>query len=93
MGNLNCIEHVTDPNDQPGCEYCREWDSKDLINTMTKMSYKRDNYPGICVRVDGNELEVASLADTYEPSWQDVTIKINFCPICGRDLREEEDLL
>ena len=79
------------------CEYCREWDRKHLINTM-KPSYKKEAFSGIRAEIDiypgpkrPSTINIESVADTYEPSWQGTSFVINFCPMCGRDLRVKED--
>lgn len=73
------------------CEYCQEWDRKDLINTRTKLSRKAEKYPGIEVSIDyDNTLYIGCCADVYEPAWEEASVKINFCPMCGRDLRVKE---
>ena len=73
------------------CEYCREYDVVDLIDTMVKLSRKRDFYPGIRAYVDRNTIEICSISDTYEPNFNEASIEINFCPKCGRDLRKESE--
>lgn len=72
------------------CEYCRHGYQNDyLINSATKMSKKRDFYPGIEVCIEDGVLWVIASPDTYEPGFQEEFVKINFCPMCGRDLMEE----
>ena len=75
------------------CKYC-DWfsdDHEELVNTRTKLSKKTDKYPGIyaCIDREAN-LYIEAVADTYEPSYLEHSIKINFCPMCGRELREKE---
>lgn len=79
------------------CEYCEEWSTKDLVDTR-KRSYKKEAYPGIRAEVDvcvslekPSTINIYSVADTYEPSYQEAYFVINFCPMCGRDLRVKED--
>ena len=74
------------------CEYCQGWDAIELINTMNTISYKTEKYPGIRIEIDvDGTMNIYSVADTYEPSFMEETLKINFCPMCGRDLREESE--
>lgn len=74
-----------------GCKYCIG-DSVELIDTRTKLSLKTEmTIPGIEVLIDGGELNVTAVADTYEPSYQEESIPINFCPICGCKLREVKE--
>lgn len=68
------------------CKYC-EGDHT-LIDATTELSMKGDFYPGITVGVDNDELWISSISDTYEPSFQEASIKIKFCPMCGRKLTE-----
>jgi hypothetical protein len=76
------------------CEYCRsaEWYlneyPKELMSLDEKMSLKGDFYPGIRLVIDGATLHAQAIADVYEPSYMEKEIKINFCPVCGRMLKE-----
>ena len=72
------------------CEYCQVWPFKPLFNNRGKLSSKGDFYPGICVDIDPYERElcVFAVADTYEPGVVDAEIKIKYCPMCGRELKE-----
>lgn len=72
-----------------GCDYCR-YDVA-IIDTGTELSTKGDFYPGITAGVENDELWVISTADTYEPSYQEVSVKIKFCPMCGRKLADVGD--
>lgn len=72
------------------CNYCQRGYQNDyLINTATKMSKKRDFYPGIEMVIEDGVLWVNAIPDTYEPSYQEEFVKINFCPMCGRELEKE----
>lgn len=74
------------------CEYCKDCeeylyiDQKELMSLDEKMSLKRDIYPGIRLTIDGDMLRAQAIADTYEPSYIEKEIKINFCPMCGQYL-------
>jgi hypothetical protein len=74
--------------DEP-CEYCRCWDTKFLLERSEKLSFKRDAYPGISLCIDNDCLEVDACPDTYEPSFMEASVKINYCPMCGRKLDTE----
>lgn len=72
------------------CNYCQHGYQNDyLINTATEMSKKSDFYPGISAGIEDSNLWVISTADTYEPSYQEVSVPIKFCPMCGRELEKE----
>lgn len=66
------------------CVYCEG--GRNLISRSEHFSLKGDFYPGVDVCIDGNELYVNGCADTYEPNYIEESIKINFCPMCGRQL-------
>lgn len=69
------------------CVYCNG--ERALLERIDKLSTKGDFYPGITVDIDENMLCIDSVADVYEPNYLEAEIKINFCPMCGRDLEEE----
>lgn len=66
------------------CIYCEG--NSNLISRSERLSLKSDFYPGIDVGIDGNELFVEGSADTYEPNYIEESIRIKFCPMCGRQL-------
>lgn len=68
------------------CPYCSG--EKLLVSRSTKLSLKGDFFPGMDIWVEGDRLEVEVAPDTYEPGFMEESIKINFCPICGRKLVE-----
>lgn len=69
------------------CKYCTG-DCEELIDTRTNLSWKSETkIPGIEVWINAGELNVAAVADTYEPDYQEESVAINFCPMCGRKLR------
>lgn len=71
------------------CKRCNG--EKWLHYGQNQYSGKTDGKYGINVDVNNinGELWITSVADTYEPNYQELTIKINYCPICGKRLREE----
>lgn len=69
------------------CDYCRY--DVPILDTGIDLSRKGDFYPGITVGIEDGKLWVISTADTYEPSYQEESVKINFCPMCGRELEKE----
>lgn len=72
------------------CVYC--CGDRYLIDRFeNKLSMKLDAYPGISAFIDGSRLEIESVADTYEPSYEEVGIPINYCPMCGDSLNKECD--
>lgn len=70
------------------CKYCEEHEY--ICDTRTKRSKKGEFIPGIEIDITNNELYVLAVADTYEPGVVDQTIKINYCPMCGRKLSDEQ---
>lgn len=78
------------------CPYCKESYGYDdnhvyLFNNRTHLSKKRDDfYPGLQVDISGNELDILAVADTYEPGVVFKSIKIHYCPMCGRNLDKED---
>ena len=69
------------------CDYCNG--KKCIIDTRTIMSNKGDYYPGISVSLDmPGELCVDALPDTYEPSYLDASVFINYCPMCGEKFKK-----
>lgn len=71
------------------CEYCTDkYTNKTLIDTCKELSKKRMIVPGIAVGIEDGELWVIASPDTYEPGYMEESVKINFCPMCGRKLEE-----
>lgn len=73
------------------CEYCRDKLTKEILHDRTCVSLKGAKFPGIEVFIDEDELTVIAVADTYEPNYQEVVVQINFCPMCGRELKSKEE--
>lgn len=72
------------------CKYCENGEF--VINTLEK-EFDPHHIPkngdyGITVSVDGGLLCVEAIADTYEPSFEEASTKINYCPMCGRKFEE-----
>ena len=69
------------------CDYCKD-NGRLLIHGRSNYSIKGDFYPGIDIGIDpgDNTLFVESVADVYEPNFTEESIKINYCPMCGREL-------
>lgn len=80
------------------CEYCKDCEEyfdiypKELMSLNEKMSPKGDFYPGIRLSIDGDTLRAQAIADVYEPSFMEKEIKINFCPMCGQQLKGAKHL-
>ena len=69
------------------CEYCADfYECEPILNTRDRFSSKGDFCPGIAVGIEEGSLCVVSVADVYEPNYQEERIKIKFCPMCGRAL-------
>ena len=64
------------------CKYCNG--EEYLINTRYgRFGSKSVASPGIRIDISQGELSVEAVADTYEPNYQEVYMKINCCPMCG----------
>lgn len=79
------------------CEFCEEnWDNENKVYTVkdlserTKSKYNEECYTGIQTFIDleTNELTVISCLDNkhIKPILKSESIKIKFCPMCGREL-------
>lgn len=79
------------------CEFCVEnWDDKNKVYTVkdlserTKSKYNEECYTGIQTFIDleTNELTVIACLDNkhIKPILKSESIKIKFCPMCGREL-------
>lgn len=74
------------------CEYCKAGSRySPLIDTMERISSKGDFFPGILAGMSDGELWFQSVADTHEPSFQEASVDISFCPMCGRRLVNTEE--
>ena len=75
------------------CKYCIDEGGEFvfIIDTRTEMSFKHGGYPGISAYIHNGRLEVEAAGDTYEPSFEEASVKINYCPICGRKLGVEDE--
>lgn len=75
------------------CKYCEEWSGTFLFNNRNRIGKKSSGYPGIRVEIDRatSTMCIGGSADTYEPSWMECEIDINYCPKCGEKLREEKE--
>ena len=63
-----------------GCEYCN-----DLV------SLYEDNEGYIDIDKDSQELNIVYRSNGWDGGCYDKSININFCPICGRDLRQPKE--
>lgn len=75
------------------CKYCNPWPAEPLFDNRDRLSRKKDAYPGIEVEIEAlsGKMYIGACPDTYEPGWLEATIDINYCPMCGRDLREDKE--
>ena len=70
-----------------GCEYCeKQRDNKPIHYEEWGSDNLRNNYLSVEVWDWGLEVEVRIAYGTTGES-----IEINYCPMCGRKLKEEED--
>lgn len=81
------------------CEFCKEnWDNENKVYTVkdlserTKSKYNEECYTGIqtFIGLETNELTVIACLDNkhIKPIVKSESIKIKFCPMCGRKLSE-----
>ena len=79
------------------CEFCKEnWDNENKVYTVKDLSerkkskYNEECYTGIQTFIDleTNELTVIACLDDkhIKPILESESIKIKFCPMCGREL-------
>lgn len=79
------------------CEFCVEhWDDKNKAYTVkdlserTESKYNEECYTGIQTFIDleTNELTVIACLDNkhIKPILKSESVKIKFCPMCGREL-------
>lgn len=72
------------------CKYCeRESYEEKYIYDDRKWSRKTHSDFGIRVYIENNKLNIGASADTYEPGYVECEIDINYCPMCGKNLKEE----
>ena len=69
------------------CNFCEGY--ANLLSRSKTLSKKGDFFPGIDVDIDGDVLRIVAAPDTYEPGFMEAEVKINFCPMCGENLRKE----
>lgn len=74
-------------SDTKRCEYCSG--RLLLFERDRQLSRKSDFYPGLDISIYGDSLCIEGCADTYEPNYIEIGVKINFCPMCGEKLTEE----
>lgn len=73
------------------CEYCKEAESGDLVAQDIIYSAQNAGFLGdflVFGRVDYGELQIA-INNSHGCGDIDLTREINYCPMCGRKLREE----
>lgn len=81
LGDSIKMNHITTGTAvECGCSYCEG--EKDLINTL-HYEYHPTMQLGQAVHIEGNRLVVEE--ETIESK------QINFCPMCGRNLRGADD--
>lgn len=98
-GVVLLANHFNDPN--PGCLiddfdiprhveciYCNE-PYKDIICYEDIRNYDQNEWIFVGLGNNG-ELSVSAHAGTYEPNYLEAYRKINYCPMCGRKLNEDE---
>lgn len=69
------------------CKYCD--DDGELMYHKWETTYKGSK--GRSVGVVLGELCIDASADTFEPNYIEESIKINFCPMCGKKFPEQTE--
>ena len=69
------------------CNYCMG-DCAPILDTISGVSKKGHFYPGVTVGVEDGDLWIIAVPDTYEPGYMEESVKIKFCPMCGRKLED-----
>lgn len=65
-----------------------------LFDNIDFSKKRRDCYCGISAIIsDYGTINIRAISETYETWVEDIEIPINYCPMCGRKLREEVDLI
>lgn len=75
------------------CKYCKinydnEIDTAILNELKSNYDYKTKKHFGAVISIEGDKLNVWTCANVYEPAYVETSVKINFCPMCGRQLNE-----
>lgn len=71
-----------------GCKYCTGV-IEVILDTRRKFSRKNPLLiPGIEVYVEDGMLTITAVCDTHEHNYQEESIDINFCPMCGKSFME-----
>lgn len=70
------------------CKYCDDNECEEIYSDI-KLGSKKDCNVGIDIYIQQNNLYVESSADTYEPSYNEAKVEINYCPMCGRKLNNK----
>lgn len=77
------------------CLYCNGESSSDLIDTMKLVERSLDDYAYVGVRVwidEDNDIRVFAVTDKNSTfAHTECSFKINYCPMCGRKLRGEDN--
>lgn len=73
------------------CAFCTEFDSVDLADTTKLVERNLDDYAYVGVRAwidDERNMRVFAVTDKNSTfASTDCVFTINYCPICGRELR------
>ena len=76
------------------CNYCK---GDKYLSERDQFSNKGEFFFGVDSYAENGFLYLECVADTYEPNYQEIKIKINFCPMCGekfeKDGRKENENL
>lgn len=70
------------------CDYCLGLISLHYHDRVLSNN-KGNPYPGIDAYVESGELYITSIANVYEPNFQEVSVPIKYCPMCGMEFKEE----
>lgn len=78
------------PTTQIQCDYCTDYDTKEIFNNRKLSPHNDGVYTGIALNIFSGMLNLYYVIDCpYTKALSDsACFKINFCPMCGRKLGE-----
>lgn len=89
---LRKLKVTTMPNELKGCLFCvDEGERNELVNTRKLVERSLDNYAYVGVEAwldEDNDIRIIAVTDKNKTfALAEGFFKINYCPMCGRDLR------
>ena len=76
------------------CEYCNENPKYILDHTINECNYSSGSYTTIIINPSSATMEVMSVVKHFADSRIcDESVKVEFCPMCGRLLKNQNDTM